>query len=119
MVVSSDFGPDLAAGSVRLFAETSPNPKAGPEGIVSFAERGYPIAVPASYGLFGPVGLPSEIVSWWEEAIGEMVVSPMYADFLKLINGYALFQKSEEFTRMVKEGYTSIGHQIEAMGAHL
>ncbi|SPL64742.1 tripartite tricarboxylate transporter substrate binding protein [Ochrobactrum soli] len=119
MVVSSDFGPHLAAGSVQLLAETSPNPKASPLGIVSFAERGYPIAVPASYGLFGPAGLSSEIVSWWEEAIEEMVASPMYADFLKLINGYALFQKSEEFTRMVKEGYTSIGHQIDEMGAHL
>ncbi|KAB2786140.1 tripartite tricarboxylate transporter substrate binding protein [Brucella anthropi] len=119
MVVSSDFGPHLAAGSVRLLAETSPNPQASPKGIVSFAERGYPIAIPASYGLFGPTGMPSDIVSWWEEAIGEMVSSPMYADFLKLINGYPLFQKSEEFTSMVKEAYTRIGSQIETMEEHL
>ncbi|MEJ5021150.1 tripartite tricarboxylate transporter substrate binding protein [Ochrobactrum vermis] len=119
MVVSSDFGPHLAAGSIRLLAETSPNPRVSRPGIVSFAERGYPVAIPASYGLFGPAGLPSEIISWWESALREMVDSPMYSDFLKLINGYPLFHKSEEFTHMVREGYTNIGHQIETMGVHL
>ncbi|GAA5619837.1 hypothetical protein Brsp03_04006 [Brucella sp. NBRC 12951] len=119
MVVSSDFGPHLAAGSVRLLAETSPNPRASRPGVVSFAERGYPIAIPASYGLFGPAGMPSEIVSWWESAITEMAASPMYTDFLKLINGYPLFHKSEEFTHMVKQGYASIGRQIQTMGVHL
>lgn len=119
MVASSDFGPHLAAGAVRLLAETSPNPKASDPGIVSFAERDYPIAIPASYGLFGPAGIPKEIVAWWENAIGEMVASPMYADFLKVINGYPLFQKSDEFTEMVVKAYVSIGEQIEAMGIRL
>lgn len=115
MVVSSDFGPHLAAGTVRLLAETSPNPQPGHRGIVSFAERGYPIAIPASYGLFGPADLPKEVIGWWEEAIEEMVASPMYADFLKVLNGYPLLQKSDAFTRMAREAYVSIGRQIDAM----
>ncbi|KKX29409.1 tripartite tricarboxylate transporter substrate binding protein [Rhizobium sp. LC145] len=119
MVVSSDFGPHLAAGSVRLLAETSPNPKAAHPDIVSFAERGYPIAIPASYGLFGPPGMPKEIVAWWEDAIREMITTAMYADFLKIINGYPLFQESGEFTQMAREAYGDIGRQVEAMGIRL
>lgn len=119
MVVSSDFGPHLAAGAVRLLAETSPNPNASPSGIVSFAERGYPIAIPASYGLFGPAGMPEKVVAWWEDAIGEMTYSPMYADFLKIINGYALFQKSSEFTRMARQASVVLGRQINEMGIRL
>ncbi|MFT4160833.1 tripartite tricarboxylate transporter substrate binding protein [Shinella sp.] len=119
MVVSSDFGPHLAAGTVRLLAETSPNPNASLRGVVSFAERGYPIAIPASYGLFGPAGMPKDVVAWWEDAIGEMTHSPMYADFLKLINGYALFQKSTEFTQMASQADVALGHQISEMGIRL
>ncbi|MBN8931541.1 MAG: tripartite tricarboxylate transporter substrate binding protein [Rhizobium pusense] len=119
MVISSDFGPHLAAGTVRLLAETSPNPNASLPGIVSFAERGYPIAVPASYGLFGPAGMPKDVVAWWEDAISEMTHSPMYADFLKLINGYALFQKSDEFTQMASHADVALGHQINEMGIRL
>jgi tripartite-type tricarboxylate transporter receptor subunit TctC len=119
MVVASDFGPHLAAESVRLLAETSPNPKAAHPGVVSFAERGYPIAIPASYGLFGPAGMPEEVISWWENAIEGMTASPMYADFLKIINGYPLFQKSEEFTQLAKQAYVSIGEQIKEMGIKL
>ncbi len=119
MVVSSDFGPHLAAGTVRLLAETSPNPQASPPGVVSFSERGYPIAIPASYGLFGPAGMPREVVAWWEGALREMTGSPMYNDFLQVINGYPLFQGSEEFTKMAKQAYASIGKQIDEMGIRL
>lgn len=119
MVVSSDFGPHLASGTVRLLAETSPNPNASLAGIASFAERGYPIAIPASYGLFGPAGIPRDVVAWWEDAIGEMTQGPMYADFLKLINGYALFQKSDEFTQMASQADVALRHQINKMGIRL
>ncbi|MGP4727190.1 tripartite tricarboxylate transporter substrate binding protein [Agrobacterium deltaense] len=119
MVASSDFGPHLAAGTVRLLAETSPNPQASRPGVVSFAERGYPVAIPASYGLFGPAGMPKDVVAWWEKAVREMTGSPMYTDFLKVINGYPLFQTSDEFTAMAKQAYIGIAHQIDKMGIRL
>lgn len=120
MVVSSDFGPHLAAGAVRLLAETSPNPDAPPrEGVVSFVDRGYPIAIPASYGVFAPAGVPDEVIAWLEEMIAEMIESPMYADFLNIINGYPLFQRSGEFTEMVRSGYDDLGIQIREMGIQL
>lgn len=119
MVVSSDFGPHLAAGTIRLLAETSPNPNASLPGVVSFAERGYPIAIPASYGLFGPAGMPAAVIAWWEDAISEMTRSAMYADFLKVINGYPLFQKSDEFTRLANNAFAEIGRQIDQMGIQL
>lgn len=119
MVVSSDFGPHLAAGTVRLLAETSPDPQAGRPGVVSFSERGYPIAIPASYGLFGPAGMPGEIVAWWEGALRDMTGSRMYEEFLQVINGYPLFQTSEEFTAMAEQAYAGIGRQIDEMGIRL
>lgn len=115
MVASSDFGPHLAAGTVRLLAETSPNSQANRPGVVSFSERGYPLAISASYGLFGPAGMPKDVVTWWEDAIRDMTGSAMYADFLKVINGYRLFQASDEFTAVTKQAYTDIASQIDEM----
>jgi tripartite-type tricarboxylate transporter receptor subunit TctC len=119
MVVSSDFGPHLAAGSVRLLAETSPGPGGAKPGIASFKERGYPITIPASYGLFGPKGLPVEIVAWWNDLLAEMAKSADYAQFLGVINGYPLLQGSEEFTREVRQGFSALGTQIDALGLRL
>lgn len=119
MVVSSDFGPHLASGAVRLLAETSPNSKASSNEIVSFADRNYPIALPASYGLIGPADMPKEIVSWWETTLQEMTKSVMYRDFLKVIDGYPHFQNSIEFKEDARKAYDVIGEQVKLMGGRL
>jgi tripartite-type tricarboxylate transporter receptor subunit TctC len=115
-VVSSDYGPHLDAGSVRLLIETGPNPVPGAPDVPTFKDRGYPISIPASYGLFGPAGLPPAVVEWWENRIRDMLETERYRTFLGTMRGAAAFQDHAAFTRTVHEGYKALGVQIAALG---
>jgi tripartite-type tricarboxylate transporter receptor subunit TctC len=116
MVVSSDYGPHLQGGSVRLLVETGPSPMAERPDLPTFRQRGYPIAISAAYGLFGPPGLPAEVVSWWEAVLEEMTQSAEYQTFLETLHGYRLFQDSATFTQTVLESYRAVGRQIKVLG---
>ena len=67
-VASTDFGPLLRAGEVRLLVETGPVPPAGQD-IPNFRTLGYPIAEPVAYGILGPTGIPAPVVAWWDAAL--------------------------------------------------
>lgn len=115
-VVASGYGPYLEAGSVRLLIETGPDSIAEQPDLPTFKSRGYPLAIPAAYGLVGPTGLSPEIVAWWEDLILEMTKAPEYGDFLTSLHGHALYQSSASFTQNVLQGYRSIGEQIDQLG---
>lgn len=116
MVVSSDYGPHLEAGTVRLIVETGPSPIPAQPSLPTFRQRGYPLAISAFYGLFGPPNLSPEAVAWWEEVLKEMTDSPEYPSFLKSLHGYKLFQDSKAFTTTIVESYRAVGSQIERLG---
>ncbi len=116
MVVSSDYGPHLEAGSVRLIVETGPAPIAAQPELPTFKQRGYPLALSAFYGLFGPPALPREVTAWWEDALKEMANGPEYEPFLRSLHGYSLFQNSASFTASVLEAYRAVGNQIRLLG---
>lgn len=115
-VVASDYGPHLEAGSVRLLIETGPDPLPEAPELPTFGQRGYPLAIPAAYGLFGPAGLPGEVISWWENLLQQMTEDPAYERFLDTLHGHRFFQDSATFTQTIVEGYEEIGRQIEALG---
>ena len=115
-VVASGYGPHLEAGSIRLLIETGPDPIPEQPELPTFKTRGYPLAIPAAYGLFGPADLPAEIVSWWEEVLGEMTASEAYQDFLKTLHGHRVFADNASFTKTVVDGYREIGRQIDTLG---
>jgi tripartite-type tricarboxylate transporter receptor subunit TctC len=115
-VAASGYAPHLESGSIRLLIETGPEPLADQPELPTFRQRGYPLSISAAYGLFGPAGLPKEVVSWWEELLSDMTESEAYGDFLKTLRGHRLFQDSATFTQNVTDGYRAIGHQIDALG---
>ncbi|WP_026015105.1 MULTISPECIES: tripartite tricarboxylate transporter substrate binding protein [unclassified Chelatococcus] len=115
-VVSSDYGPHLDAGSVRLLIETGPEPIPGAPGIPTFRSRGYPVSIPASYGLFGPAGTPPAAIEWWQQVLRNMLETELYRTFLRTMRGTAVFQDHAAFTRTVHGGYEALGKQIADMG---
>jgi tripartite-type tricarboxylate transporter receptor subunit TctC len=78
-VASTDFGPLLRQGAVRLLVETGPTPADG-HAVPTFAELGYPLSAPVAYGVVGPAGLSPELVSWWDEALYDAATSPVMAE---------------------------------------
>lgn len=115
-VAASGYAPHLEAGSIRLLAETGPQPIAGFPNVPTFKELGYPLSISAAYGLFGPANLPREVISWWEDVLSDMTESDDYDQFLKTLRGYPMFQDSSTFTQSVVDGYHEVGRQIEELG---
>jgi tripartite-type tricarboxylate transporter receptor subunit TctC len=115
-VVSSDYGPQLAAKKVRLLAFTGTEKLAGHEKLPTFKELNYPLATEALYGLFGPAKLSLDIVSYWEALIKEMTGSDVYKAALMKANASPIYLSSAEFSANVAENYKKFGEQIELLG---
>jgi tripartite-type tricarboxylate transporter receptor subunit TctC len=115
-VVSADYGPHLSAGKVRLIVLTGTEKMASQPNLPTFKELAYPLATEAVYGLYGPAGLPTEVVSYWEGAIQEMMKTEEFAKVLTSINASPVFMNSQQFTASVLENYKGLGEAIEALG---
>jgi tripartite-type tricarboxylate transporter receptor subunit TctC len=113
-VVSSDFGPLLASGKVRLIVETG-ELRAQPQ-VPTLKDLGYPLAVSLKYGVIGPAGLSPEVVSWWDSLLKEFSESAAYKEFARKQYGMAIYGSSSVATRYIKENYASVGSAIRTLG---
>jgi tripartite-type tricarboxylate transporter receptor subunit TctC len=114
-VASSDFGPMLQAGRVRLLVETGPNRIPGQADVPTFKELGYPMAYPVFYGIFGPAGMPAEAVQWWEGVLKDLVASKRFAELASKMNGIPSYQGSAEFTQVVHRGHAEFGKALKSL----
>ena len=113
-VVSSDFGPLLASGKVRLIVETGE--RSAQAQVPTLKSLGYPLAVSLNYGLFGPAALPPEVVSWWDSLLKEFSDAPAYKDFARKNYGIPIYAPPSAAARQVNEVYTNVGSAIKSLG---
>lgn len=111
-VISADYGPHLAAGKVRLLALTGSEKLPSHPALPTFKDMKYPLSTEAIYGLFGPAGLPADVVAWWDSAIREMMKTDEFAAVLKTVSGQPVYLDSREFTANVLENYKTLGQII-------
>ena len=116
MAVSSDYGPQLDAGNVRLLADIGSAKVPNMPQVPTFKEMGYPISVTTTYGLFGPAGLPPDVVAWWDSLIKEMMETPAYHAAVKKMRFTPYYENSATFTRSVAEGYQRFGKAVDELG---
>jgi tripartite-type tricarboxylate transporter receptor subunit TctC len=115
-VVSADYGPQLAAGKVRLLALTGTEKLAQYPDLPTFKDLGYPLSTEAIYGLYGPAKLPSEVVAYWEAVAKDMMRTDEFRNVLKTINAGPVYMGSSEFTQNVMENYRKLVEAIETLG---
>jgi tripartite-type tricarboxylate transporter receptor subunit TctC len=114
--VSSDYGPQLDAGQVRLLAATGSQKIAGQESLPTFAELGQPLALEATYGLVAPAGISQEAVAFWNELIVELQKEPEYQTYLGAVRGTPLYWDSPRFTAEATEAYAKLGETLNELG---
>jgi tripartite-type tricarboxylate transporter receptor subunit TctC len=115
-VVSADYGPQLAAGKVRLLALTGAEKLAQFPQLPTFKELGYPLATEAIYGIYGPAKLAPDVVTYWEGVTREMMATEAFRGVLKTVNAGSVYMDSAAFTQNVTENYHKLGEAIEALG---
>lgn len=115
-VISADYGPQLAAGKVRLLVLTGSEKLPGQPELMTFKELNYPLSTEAIYGLFGPAKLAPEIVSYWDGATRDMMATEAFKTLLKTVSASPVYMNSADFTANVTENYRKLGEAIEALG---
>lgn len=111
-VASSDFGPVLRDGKVKLLVETGPYKIAQAPQVPTFRELGYPLAVAVFYGLFGPGGMDGAHLRWWDTLMKDAVASPKFAQVAQTMGGTPAFQASPEFGATIRRGYVEFGKAL-------
>ena len=118
-VVSADYGPQLAAGKVKLIVLTGSEKLASQPDLPTFKELDYPIATEAIYGLFGPANLPNEVVAYWNAATREMMATEEYKTVLKTASANPVYMNSADFTSNVVQNYRKLGEAIQSLGFNI
>jgi tripartite-type tricarboxylate transporter receptor subunit TctC len=113
-VASTDFGPLLQAGKVRLLVETGPVKIPGQPDVPTFKELNYPLSVEVFYGIVGPANLPGEVVQWWDALLAEVVKTGEYAELCDKISALSAYENSAGFKQYVTRGYADLGKALAA-----
>jgi tripartite-type tricarboxylate transporter receptor subunit TctC len=115
-VVSADYGPQLAAGKVKLVVLTGSEKLASQPDLPTFKDLNYPISTEAIYGLFGPAKLPGEVLAYWDAATKEMMTTEEFKTVLKTASANAVYMNSADFTANVIQNYHRLGEAIRSLG---
>ncbi len=130
----SDSIQDLLAGNIDIMNEgsTLPHAKAGkltllnvnhferfPEfpNVPTMTEAGYPDSdVPVWFALYGPPGLPKDIVEKLNARFNEVSATPDAKAKMQLVSALPVVQKLDDLQKHWENDYKSIGELIKAAG---
>lgn len=111
-LVAAEFPAYVAAGQIRLLAESGPDRiPAFPE-LPTYKDLGFPAAVPSFYGLAGPAGMPADAIQRWEELAREFSQSSGFRELAAKLKGTASLRGHDEFSRSVAAVYSDMGKLI-------
>jgi tripartite-type tricarboxylate transporter receptor subunit TctC len=116
-VASTDFGPPLKAGQIRLLVETGPHKIPGEPQVPTYRELKYPLSVEVFYGVVGPANLPEEVRKWWDSLLADAFNTKEYADFCEKTFSLPVYEDSAAFKQFVLRGYPEFGKAIAALPA--
>lgn len=114
-VASTDFGPPLAAGQIRLLVESGPHKIPGQPNVPTFKELGYPLSVEVFYGVVGPANLSAEVRAWWDSLLAEAFKTKEFAEYCEKTYSLPVYEDSATFKQFVMRGYPEFGKALQAL----
>ena len=79
------------------------------------AEAGYPgIEMLTWYGLFGPKGMPSDIVDKWQRDVAKIVAMPDVQERIVTAGGLARASTPDAFAKFLSDQYAAMGKLVSA-----
>ncbi|MEA4846318.1 MAG: tripartite tricarboxylate transporter substrate binding protein [Clostridiaceae bacterium] len=114
-VVVSDYGASLAAGQIKLIAETGDVKIKGYEDVPTLKELGYDFGSVALVGLVAPPDLPEDVLKTLETALEEVVKDPKFIEEVEKLSTTATYKNSAEFTDYARKAYENTGEMMELL----
>ena len=115
MIVTSDFGPMLSSGKVRLLSEQGPTRAPGMENIPCFGELGYPYNLRMGYGLAGPAHLPPDVLAVWTGFLQKLSASASWRKLLDSFNFVPELLIGEQFRRQILASRDEFGRVLPTL----
>jgi tripartite-type tricarboxylate transporter receptor subunit TctC len=109
MAVISDFAAPLAAGTIKIIAESTPDRNPSAPNQKTLAELGYPLSPAIFFGLAGPSGLSQDVINKWDDALGKIMKSSKFIGLLKKLKATPKYANSSDFTKSVRADYSAAG----------
>nr|MBF0681347.1 tripartite tricarboxylate transporter substrate binding protein [Pseudomonas sp.] len=113
--------PNIRAGKVKALAVIMPQRSPLLPDVPTAAELGYDgLTVPAWFGLFGPAGLPQNVVQTWEQAVQQVVGdSPEFQARLMELGILAEVKPSKEFAATIETDIAAMKDVVAKAGIEL
>jgi tripartite-type tricarboxylate transporter receptor subunit TctC len=64
------------------------------------------------YGLFGPKGMPTDVVSKWQQGVAKIVAMPDVQERIVTAGGLARASTPEAFAKFLGEQYAAMGKLV-------
>ncbi len=105
------------AGNVRMLAIASPRRLGGVlADVPTFKEQGIDHWVSNWRGVFGPKGMASAPVAYWEEVFATMAATEVWKKDLELRNSEGQFMRSREFAKYLEAEYSATKSIMTELG---
>lgn len=110
--------PAIKAGHVRAFALASQSRSPAIPDVPTFAELGFPsLTISVWWGVLGPAGMPSAVVSKLNAAINDGLTSGEMRQRLEAMSAQALPGTPEQFSRFFESELKTWGETVRKSGA--
>ena len=107
-------GPHIQAGRIRVLGALSPNRYPTLPNIATAAEQGYPVEAAAWFALFGPAGMPRDIVDRVSRDSMASLRTPDAVERIRAINQEPLILTPEQLGALVRKSGEDWGQVIRA-----
>ena len=94
--------PHIEAGTIIPIAVGAEERDPKLPDVPTFRELGYDIITTFNLGLYGPKGLPEDIVRWWEEAVRQVLADTDLQAELAKQSLYPAYRESQAFAAMLQ-----------------
>lgn len=106
--------PLLRAGKLKALAVMSTQRSPLLPDVPTVGEQGYKnFVVEPWYGLFGPKGLPAEIVTAMDAAVRDVVTGDAFQEAVLKMGGYPRYQNTADFTRFIADEHARWGQVVQ------
>ncbi len=110
---SSGFIPLVEAGQLRLLAVYSSTRAKRFPNVPTVAELGYGVIQEAPIGVFGPKGLPSDLVKILHDAFKKAMDDPAFVAAMDKFQMPIIYQGTADFAKYWADAYMAAGEQVK------
>ena len=108
--------PYLKEGKLRILSYEGKEKTPGYEDVPSLDEL-YGFAIPNLGGIFGPKGLPDDVLKKLDDVFAKAAKDPEYVNFMKSIYTPVVYMDRAQMNKYVKETYAKSGEIMKSLKA--